>query len=45
MRNEATGQRGANADVRRSPRQGVALAVAVKAHDIMKVHRVLAHPS
>ena len=42
---EATGQWRACADVRRSPRQVAALAVAAKAHDMMVVHRVLAHPS
>ena len=45
MRIEATGQWGPCADVRRSPRQGAVLAVAAKAHDMVKVHRVLAHPS
>ena len=45
MRIEATGQWGGCADVRRSPRQGTALAVAVKAHDMVEVHRALAHPS
>ena len=28
-----------------SPNQGAALTVAVKAHDMMKIHRVLAHPN
>ena len=37
----AIGQ-GTGADVRRSPRQGTALAVAAKAHDVIKVHHVLA---
>ena len=41
----ATGQWGPDADVRRSPRQEAALAVAAKARDIVDVHRVLAHPS
>ena len=45
MRIEATGQWGPCADVRRSPRQGAALAVAAKAHYMMEVHRVLEHPS
>ena len=33
------------ADVRWSPSQGAALAVAVKARNVMEVHRVLTHPS
>ena len=41
----ATGQWGRCADVRRSRRQGAELAVAAKAHDVMKVHHVLADPS
>ena len=41
---EATGQWGSCADVRRSPRQEGVLALAVKAHDMVEVHRVLAHP-
>ena len=45
MRIETTGQWGPCADVRRSPRQGAAMAVAAKAHDMVKVHRVLVHPS
>ena len=45
MRIETTSQWGPCADVRRSPRQGAAMAVAAKAHDMVKVHRVLAHPS
>ena len=45
MRIQATGQWGPCADVRRSPRQGVELAGAVKAHDMVEVHRVFAHPS
>ena len=45
MRIEATGQWGACADVRRGPIQGAVLSVAAKAHDIMEVHRVFAHPS
>ena len=42
---EAIDQRGICTDVRRSPRQGATLAVAVKAHDMVSVHCVLAHPS
>ena len=42
---EATGEWGPCADVRRSPRQGVALAVVEKAYDVVEVHRVLAHPN
>ena len=42
---EATGQCGPCADVRRSLRQGAAFVVAVKAHAMVEVHRVLAHPS
>ena len=45
MRIEATDQWGLCADVRLSPGRGTALAVAVKAHDMVEVHRVLAHPS
>ena len=45
MRKEATGQWRPCADVRWSPRHGAAVAVAAKAHDIVKVHRVLAHGS
>ena len=46
MRIEATGQWGPYADVRRrSPRRGAALVMAVKSHDVVEVHRVLAHPS
>ena len=44
-RMEATGHWEPCADVRWSPRQGAALAVTVKAHDMVEVHRVLAHPS
>ena len=40
---EVTGQLGPCADVRRSPKQGAALEVAVKAH--VEVHRLLAYPS
>ena len=40
----ATGQWGPCADVRRSPRQETALAVAAKARSVMKVHHVLADP-
>ena len=44
---ETVGQWGPCANVRRSPskRAPVAVAVATKARDIVKVHRVLAHPS
>ena len=42
---DVTGQWGPCVDVRRSLRQGAALAVAVKAHDMAEVHRVPAHPS
>ena len=42
MKIQATDQWGPCADVRRSPRQGAALAVAAKAHDMVKVHHVLA---
>ena len=42
---EATGQWGPYADVRRSSRQAPALAVAMKVHDMVEVHRVLAHPN
>ena len=45
MRIEATGQRRPCADVRPSPRQGLVLAVAAKAHDIVELHCVLVHPS
>ena len=45
MRMEATDQWGPCADVRQTPKQGAALAVAAKAHDMMEVHRVLAHRS
>ena len=38
MRIKATGQWGPCADVRRSSRQGAALAVATKAHDMVEVH-------
>ena len=31
--------------MKRGPKQGAALAVAVKAHDMVEVHHVLAHPS
>ena len=31
--------------MRRSPRQGAALAVAAKAYDMVEAHRVLAHQS
>ena len=44
MKIEATGQWGPCADVRLSLRQGAALAAA-KAHDMVAVHRLLAHPS
>ena len=44
MRIETTGQWGPCADMRRSSRQGAVLVVAVKAHDMAEVHRVLAHP-
>ena len=44
-RKEATSQWGPCADVRRSPSHGAALAVASKAHDMVEIHRVLAHPS
>ena len=44
-RKEATGQWGPCADVRKRPRQGAALAVAMKAHDMVELHRVLARPS
>ena len=37
----AMDQRGPCADVRRSPRQGAALAVAARARDMMKIHHVL----
>ena len=40
-----TGHRGPYVDVRWSPRQEMALVVATKAHDMVEVHRVLAHPS
>ena len=40
----ATGQWGPCDDVRRSPRQGAALAMAAKARYLMKVHYVLADP-
>ena len=38
---------GARENVRRSPRQGAALALALaaKAHAIVAIHRALAHPS
>ena len=42
---EATDQWGPCVDMRRSPRQGVALAVVAKAYNMVEVHRVLAHPS
>ena len=42
---EAMSQWGACTDVRRSPRQVVVVAVTVKAHGMVEVHRVLAHPS
>ena len=45
MKIDVTGQWGPCADVRRSPRQGAALAVATKVHDMVEVHRELAHPS
>ena len=45
MRIEATGQWRACADVRLGPRQGAALVVAVKSHNIIEVHHVLAHGS
>ena len=40
MRIVVTGQWGLCADVGRSPRQGVTLTVAAKAHDMAEVHRV-----
>ena len=40
-----TGQWRPCVDVRRSPRQGAALAVAAKARNVMKVNDVLADPS
>ena len=40
----ATGQWGPCVDVRRSPRQGVAPAVAAKARYVMKVHHILVDP-
>ena len=39
-----TDQWGPCVNVKRSPRQGAALVVAVKARDVMKVHHVLADP-
>ena len=42
---EATGQWAPCADVRWSPRQGVALVGAVKVHDMVEEHRVLVHTS
>ena len=42
---EATGQWGPCVDARKRPRQGVTLAVAIKAHDMVELHRVLARPS
>ena len=40
----ATGQWGSCANVRRSPWQGAALAVAAKAHYVVYVHHVLVDP-
>ena len=45
MRIEETNQWGPCAAVRGIPRQGTALAVVLKAHDMVEVHRELAHPS
>ena len=45
MRIKTTGQWKSCVDVRRGPSQGVALAVAAKACNIVKVHRKLAYPS
>ena len=45
MKKEATGRWGPCEDVRGNPRQGVALAVAAKVHDMVEVYRVLVHPS
>ena len=45
MRMEVTGQWRACADVKPGPRQGAAVAVAVKAYNIIEVHCVLAHGS
>ena len=42
---DVTGQWGPCVDVRRSLRQGVAVAEAVKAHDMVEVNRLPAHPS
>ena len=42
---EAAGQWGPCANVKRSPMQGAVLAVAVKAHDMVEIHHVLAHTS